>query len=177
MILPSIIKQQIDLSLKCIEEINNAYKIKEQMEKSKTIKQWLKEGLSKEDYKKAKKYKTPIHWSMPVDSFKEAMDQGFSWSVFDPYWQNIYHNNGSISKIVKQNNEMNSKGIGVTSSLDMVVESVREDLLRRSRVGIEKYGTTLERTDIDENGWKTHLYEELLDAACYLKKLMITYGK
>ena len=62
-------------------------------------------------------------------------------------------------------------------SVDMVVESVREDLLRRSQVGIEKYGTTLEREDIDLAGWAEHMYQELLDAACYIKRIMIELKK
>ena len=145
------------------------------MEQSKTIKQWLKEGLSKEDYKKAKKYKCNM-WGLSENNFSSAVYYAFNWHKTEEgfnYWEKIYNNNGSISKIVKQNNEMNSKGIGVTSSLDMVVESVREDLLRRSQVGIEKYGTTLEREDIDLAGWLSEQYSELLDAALYCKRAII----
>jgi len=152
----------------------------------KTIKQWLKEGLSKEDYRIAKVYKDNynpfISWHVLVNSFKEAMDDGFCWRDLNKdYWQKIYDNNGTLKVIAKDvvgipgagGHNPSSKLVVTGMSLDMIVESVREDLLRRSQVGIEKYGTTLERTDIDENGWKSHLYEELLDAACYLKRLMV----
>ena len=53
---------------------------------------------------------------------------------------------------------------------DPVVEAVREDLLRRSQLGIAKYGTTLDRTDVDLKGFLIHLYEEILDSANYLKR-------
>jgi len=56
---------------------------------------------------------------------------------------------------------------------DSVVEAVRDDLLRRSRVGIEKYNTTLDRTDIDLKGWVTHALEEALDLSLYLKRIQI----
>ena len=56
---------------------------------------------------------------------------------------------------------------------DSVVEAVRDDLLRRSRVGIEKYNTTLDRTDIDLKGWVIHALEESLDLCLYLKRIQI----
>lgn len=130
--------------------------------KKQSIKQWLKEVLSKEDYNKAKKYKNE-HWKTNVDNFTVALREAFDWRNTEEgagFWWFIYVNDLTVDEPKER-------------SLDMIVESVREDLLRRSQVGIEKYGTTLERTDIDENGWKSHLYEELLDAACYLKRLMV----
>ena len=57
--------------------------------------------------------------------------------------------------------------------IDKVVESVREDLLRRSQVGINKYNTTLERTDLSLKDWLQHSYEECLDMANYLKRCII----
>lgn len=56
---------------------------------------------------------------------------------------------------------------------DSVVEAVRDDLLRRSKIGIEKYNTTLDRTDIDLKGWVIHALEETLDLCLYLKRIQI----
>lgn len=56
---------------------------------------------------------------------------------------------------------------------DSVVDEVREDLLSRSKLGISKYNTTLDRTDIDLKGWLQHAYEECLDQANYLKRSII----
>lgn len=58
-----------------------------------------------------------------------------------------------------------------------VVAEVRKDLLRRSEVGIEKYGTTLKRKDLSELEWLQHAYEEALDLANYLKVLIIKKRK
>lgn len=54
-------------------------------------------------------------------------------------------------------------------SSDRNVEGVRAKLLARSEVGIRKYGTTTERTDLNLRDWLTHLQEELMDAAVYIE--------
>lgn len=64
----------------------------------KTIKQWLKEGLSKEDYQKAERYENE-RWDWKVESFKRAISKAFIWSSteedFD-YWDKIQLNGGSL---------------------------------------------------------------------------------
>ena len=54
---------------------------------------------------------------------------------------------------------------------DKVVQEVVKDLERRSEIGIKKYGTTLHDNNVDD--YLKHLYEELLDAANYNKKLQM----
>jgi hypothetical protein len=54
---------------------------------------------------------------------------------------------------------------------DSIVERIVEKFQQRSRVGIQKYGTTLDRKDIDIHGWVNHLQEELMDAILYLERL------
>ena len=60
-------------------------------------------------------------------------------------------------------------------SPDRNVEAVRQRLLSRSQIGLQKYGVTTERDDIDFLGWLVHLQEELLDAAVYIEKLKHEY--
>lgn len=55
---------------------------------------------------------------------------------------------------------------------DSIVNEVRQDLLDRSELGIKKYNTTLDRTDLETDEWVQHAYEELLDGALYLKRLL-----
>lgn len=55
--------------------------------------------------------------------------------------------------------------------VDSVVESVVKKFRDRSRVGIEKYGTTLDRKDIDFDGWANHMQMELMDGILYLERL------
>ena len=55
---------------------------------------------------------------------------------------------------------------------DTIVASVREDLKKRSELGIKKYRTTLDRNDLKLKDWLQHAYEETLDNALYLKRAM-----
>jgi len=54
---------------------------------------------------------------------------------------------------------------------DKYVNEVTDLFKQRSDMGIKKYGTTLEREDVDLLGWLTHLQEELMDATLYIQRL------
>jgi len=54
---------------------------------------------------------------------------------------------------------------------DTVLMAVMNKYYERSQRGIRKYGTNLDRTDIDLLGWINHLQEELMDATLYLEKI------
>jgi hypothetical protein len=58
-----------------------------------------------------------------------------------------------------------------TPKTDKYVQRVKDNFEQRSQTGIEKYGTTLERKDVDLLGWLTHLQEELMDATLYIERL------
>lgn len=55
--------------------------------------------------------------------------------------------------------------------VDSVVESVVKKFKERSRVGIEKYNTTLDRTDLKTLDWINHAQEEAMDFCLYLERL------
>jgi len=54
---------------------------------------------------------------------------------------------------------------------DKFVEEVMRKYEMRSVAGILKYGTTLERDDLNLVEWLNHLQEELMDATLYIQKL------
>jgi hypothetical protein len=54
---------------------------------------------------------------------------------------------------------------------DTVLMAVMTKYYERSQRGIRKYGTNLDRTDIDLLGWLDHLQEELMDATLYIQKI------
>ncbi len=58
------------------------------------------------------------------------------------------------------------------NQVDSIVEEVRKDLKQRSKLGIKKYDTTLDREDLSLLEWHQHHYEELLDAALYTKRII-----
>tara|TARA_B100000282_G_C31588567_1_gene424548 strand:+ start:405 stop:671 length:267 start_codon:yes stop_codon:yes gene_type:complete len=66
---------------------------------------------------------------------------------------------------------MSSEENIVLEKTDSVVTSVIHKYLERSKVGKEKYGTTLDREDLDKIQWLIHLQEELMDATLYIEKL------
>jgi hypothetical protein len=54
---------------------------------------------------------------------------------------------------------------------DSVVEEIVSKFQERSRVGIEKYGTTLDRKDLTSLDWINHLQEEMMDGILYAQRL------
>jgi len=52
-----------------------------------------------------------------------------------------------------------------------LLNKVINDLHHREDKGIITYGTTMDREDLSTIDWQNHLYEELLDAIMYLKKI------
>ena len=54
---------------------------------------------------------------------------------------------------------------------DEIVRSVLKRFNERSKVGIEKYSTTLERNDLSTLEWLTHAQEEAMDFVLYLERL------
>jgi hypothetical protein len=55
--------------------------------------------------------------------------------------------------------------------VDSVVYSIVNQFTKRAKVGMEKYGTNLDRTDLSTFDWIQHAQEELMDAILYLEKL------
>ena len=55
-------------------------------------------------------------------------------------------------------------------------EKVIEKIRQRAKVGLKKYGVTMEREDLTNIEWLTHLQEELLDGAVYIERLKVLLG-
>ena len=60
---------------------------------------------------------------------------------------------------------------------DSIVNSVIHAFIGRSNVGLQKYGTTLDRDDLSILDWIQHAQEEHMDAILYLEKLKTEYTK
>jgi hypothetical protein len=58
--------------------------------------------------------------------------------------------------------------------MSRILYSIIDDLLSREDKGLKEYGTTMDRTDLSEQDWLQHAYEEALDLAIYLKKIIKT---
>jgi hypothetical protein len=58
---------------------------------------------------------------------------------------------------------------------DQIVVRVLSRFAERSQVGINKYKTTLERTDLSTLEWLQHAQEEAMDFVLYLERLKDEY--
>lgn len=57
--------------------------------------------------------------------------------------------------------------------MSQVTDQVINDIQQRELKGIETYGTTMDRDDLTQDQWLQHAYEESLDFAIYLRKLIM----
>lgn len=82
---------------------------------------------------------------------------------------------GDIEITVNKNVPSNEGTVPPTDTnfikTDKYIQAVKEKFEQRSQTGIKKYGTTLEREDLNELDWLTHLEEELMDALGYIQVL------
>jgi hypothetical protein len=53
-----------------------------------------------------------------------------------------------------------------------IYKEVISDLISREKMGRAKYGTTVDNANLSEHEWMQHAYEEALDFAIYLKRMM-----
>jgi len=56
--------------------------------------------------------------------------------------------------------------------MSSIEEQVCFKILKRSEIGKEKYGTTMERDDLSRLEWLKHAQEEAMDFCVYLQKLI-----
>jgi len=54
---------------------------------------------------------------------------------------------------------------------DRIVIQVLNQIADRSERGLEKYGTNLERTDLETLDWVQHAQEEAMDLCLYLERI------
>jgi hypothetical protein len=57
---------------------------------------------------------------------------------------------------------------------DSIVDSIIDQFVERSRMGKAKYGTDLDRDDLDILEWIEHAKQEHMDAILYLEKIKQT---
>lgn len=55
--------------------------------------------------------------------------------------------------------------------MSKIEDEVCAEIQARAERGLNKYGVTMERGDLNIHEWLQHLLEELLDAAVYVKRL------
>jgi len=56
--------------------------------------------------------------------------------------------------------------------MDSIVRSIIDKFTQRAEFGVKKYGTDLDRTDLDLEDYLEHALEEHMDAILYLTKAL-----
>ena len=56
--------------------------------------------------------------------------------------------------------------------MDKITKSVLDKYLDRAIAGKKKYGTDMDRNDLQLVEWLRHLQEEMMDASLYVEKLI-----
>ncbi len=64
-----------------------------------------------------------------------------------------------------------------SENYDSVVTEVINRYKDRAKLGLNKYGTTLDRDDLTTEQWLEHAIEEALDLSLYLTKLKQNFKK
>jgi glycosyl transferase family 25 len=70
-----------------------------------------------------------------------------------------------------QQGDKSSQTVNNSYCADSIVNSVIGAFIGRSNIGLQKYGTTLDRDDLSILEWIQHAQEEHMDAILYLEKL------
>ncbi len=55
---------------------------------------------------------------------------------------------------------------------DSIVDSIIDRFVERAQVGMKKYGTNLDRTDLSLEQWLEHSIEEQLDNILYMQRAL-----
>jgi hypothetical protein len=55
---------------------------------------------------------------------------------------------------------------------DSIVDSIIDRFVERAQVGMRKYGTNLDRTDLNLEEWLEHSIEEQLDNILYMQRAL-----
>jgi hypothetical protein len=56
--------------------------------------------------------------------------------------------------------------------MSKIEDNVCKKIQERAKVGLKKYGATMERTDFTYLDWLTYLQEELMDSLVYLERII-----
>ncbi len=56
--------------------------------------------------------------------------------------------------------------------MSSIEDSLCEEIQRRAKLGLLKYGVTMERSDLSELDWLRHARDEAMDQCVYLTRLI-----
>jgi glycosyl transferase family 25 len=130
---------------------------------------------------------TKQHWNYQNDILWKSLMPTSKWFMFNQYLGYQQEGYSDLSqdkkiaivpqvvykdtKIQVHVEEISSSSKKTKYTSDSVVNTVIESFIKRSNIGLQKYGTTLDRDDLKVLDWIQHAQEEHMDAILYLEKL------
>ena len=129
-------------------------------------------------------YTTKQHWVYQNDILWKTIMPSSQWYMFNHYLGYQKEGYSDLSQdqkiaIVPQIlgeptvplDDKSSQTVNNSYCSDSIVNSVIGAFIGRSNIGLQKYGTTLDRDDLSILDWIQHAQEEHMDAILYLEKL------
>lgn len=122
-------------------------------------------------------FTTKQHWIYQNDILWKTLMPSSKWYMFNHYLGYQQEGYSDLSQdqkiaIIPQIVSSADKEISSTKyTSDSVVNTVIDSFIQRSNLGLQKYGTTLDREDLKVLDWIQHAQEEHMDAILYLEKL------
>jgi glycosyl transferase family 25 len=126
-------------------------------------------------------FSTKQHWVYQNDILWKSIMPTSQWYMFNHYLgyqQEGYSDLSQDQKIAIIPQPVGPPPLDIKSyCADSIVNSVITAFIGRSNVGLQKYGTTLDRDDLSILDWIQHAQEEHMDAILYLEKLKTEVSK
>ena len=117
---------------------------------------------------------TKHHWIYANDVLWKSLMPSSNWFMLNHYlgYQHEgYSDLSNTQKVALIPQIIESSVSESTFTSDSIVNSVIDSFVKRSNLGLQKYGTTLDRNDLSVLDWIQHAQEEHMDAILYLEKL------
>ena len=119
-------------------------------------------------------FNTKQHWIYQNDILWKTLMPSSKWFMFNHYLgyqQEGYSDLSQDQKIAIIPQVVLSNHVEAKHTSDSIVNTVIDSFIKRSNLGLQKYGTTLDRDDLKVLDWIQHAQEEHMDAILYLEKL------
>jgi glycosyl transferase family 25 len=119
-------------------------------------------------------FNTKQHWIYQNDILWKTLMPSSKWFMFNHYLgyqQEGYSDLSQDQKIAIIPQVVLSNYVEAKHTSDSIVNTVIDSFIKRSNLGLQKYGTTLDRDDLNVLDWIQHAQEEHMDAILYLEKL------
>lgn len=119
-------------------------------------------------------FNTKQHWIYQNDILWKTLMPSSKWFMFNHYLgyqQEGYSDLSQDQKIAIIPQVVLSNHVDAKHTSDSIVNTVIDSFIKRSNLGLQKYGTTLDRDDLNVLDWIQHAQEEHMDAILYLEKL------